>query len=564
MLSALLLPCAWAGNRFGVLAGGSVASQPEVVAAITDLGGGWVRVNNHLDGRGPNVKPLLDAGLNLVITFNNSDATNLDTTYGTAAQWPNAGFPFKSRVTYQQDIRNALAAVLPYVQPGRLVWVQCENEVSDASQNPSSRYWRGTLEQYLTQLQAFYEVVRSLSPATGVVLSSFASETLDTTLDPTDPRNGSAIALINKLLTGPYDAVDLHFYGCVESIPSKAQWIAARLAAGKRWISTENGGPDSRCPATPLTWSQNSAAFEQSQAQQVATRLNGCADNGGSVCLWFSLIDLLGESDVFTHLGLLDPSVTPPRKKPAYEAFRQFTSSTVVSVSAASYIPLGPLAAEAITAAFGSHLATATEVASSIPLSTSLGGTTVMVRDSAGTERPAPLFSVAPAQVNYQMPPGTAPGMVRVTVTSGDGIVSKGAELVGTVAPSLFAANGDGQGLAAGSVLRVKPDNTQSTESLARFDAAQNRYVPVPIDLGSPADKLFLILYGTGIRRASSVSASIGGVAAMVAYIGPQGQYAGLDQVNVLLPQGLQGRGELDILLVADGKNSNPVTITVQ
>jgi len=50
--------------------------------------------------------------------------------------------------------------------------------------------------------------------------------------------------------------------GCVEDIPAKAQWVKDHMLAGKRWISTENGGPDSRCPGTPISWTQDPALFE--------------------------------------------------------------------------------------------------------------------------------------------------------------------------------------------------------------------------------------------------------------------------------------------------------------
>jgi uncharacterized protein (TIGR03437 family) len=42
-----------------------------------------------------------------------------------------------------------------------------------------------------------------------------------------------------------------------------------------------------------------------------------------------------------------------------------------------------------------------------------------------------------------------------------------------------------------------------------------------------------------------------------------QGQYAGLDQVNVLLPGSLRGRGDVDVVMVVDGKPANIVTIRV-
>ncbi|GAB4417364.1 MAG: hypothetical protein OHK0032_13400 [Thermodesulfovibrionales bacterium] len=316
-------------GRFGVLASSAYVSQPDVVNTLTDLGAGWVRVNNHLDGKDGDVRPVLEAGINLVITINNADPSNIDTTYGTSVQWPNAGFPFKSKAVYQQRIRDALTPLLPYIVAGRQVWIQCENEVNDASVNANSWYWRGTTEQYLTQMQALYETARSINPSIRVVLTGFASTTLDALIDTNNPQHALASAFVIKLLTsGQYDAADLHFYGCVDAIPSKIQWVKANMPVGKLWISTENGGPDYRCPETPIKWDQNPTLLEQIQSQQVPARLYACADNGGSICLWFSLFDLPKETgDVFNHLGLLDPSVSPPRKKPAYDAFKTFTGS---------------------------------------------------------------------------------------------------------------------------------------------------------------------------------------------------------------------------------------------
>ncbi|MBI3952207.1 MAG: hypothetical protein HY314_17295 [Acidobacteria bacterium] len=107
-----------------------------MINILTDLGAGRVRVNGHLDGKKGDVKPVLEAGINLVITFNNADPSNIDTTYGTPAEWIHAGFPFRSKAAYQQRIREELMPLLPYLATGRQVWVQCENEISDASANP--------------------------------------------------------------------------------------------------------------------------------------------------------------------------------------------------------------------------------------------------------------------------------------------------------------------------------------------------------------------------------------------------------------------------------------------
>jgi uncharacterized protein (TIGR03437 family) len=53
----------------------------------------------------------------------------------------------------------------------------------------------------------------------------------------------------------------------------------------------------------------------------------------------------------------------------------------------------------------------------------------------------------------------------------------------------------------------------------------------------------------------------VGGVAAPVTYAGPQGGFAGLDQVNISIPPALRGRGEVDVVVTAGGKTSNAVRL---
>ena len=79
-------------------------------------------------------------------------------------------------------------------------------------------------------------------------------------------------------------------------------------------------------------------------------------------------------------------------------------------------------------------LATVTLSATNTPLPVTLAGTRVVVRDSMGAERDAPLFFVSPGQVNYQVPPGTAPGSAAVIVISGSGSTSLGSVTIAPVA----------------------------------------------------------------------------------------------------------------------------------
>jgi len=233
----------------------------------------------------------------------------------------------------------------------------------------------------------------------------------------------------------------------------------------------------------------------------------------------------------------------------------------LASVSAASFNGAA-LAAESIVSAFGTGLATTTQSGGG----TSLGGTTVRVVDSAGTERPAFIFFVSPSQANFQIPPGTTAGAASVNITASNGVVSSQTAQIAAVAPGLFAANANGQGVAAALALRVKPDNSQTFEPVAFYDTAQGRYASRPLDLGPETDQVFLVLFGTGIRFRSSLSAvtaTIGGVDAQVTFAGAQGQFVGLDQVNLRVPRSLIGRGEIDVALMVDGKAANIVNVNI-
>jgi len=241
-------------------------------------------------------------------------------------------------------------------------------------------------------------------------------------------------------------------------------------------------------------------------------------------------------------------------------------SSPLAVVSAASYNGAS-LASEEIAALYGVSLATTTQLASTIPLPTALAGTTVKVKDNAGTERLAPLFFVSPGQINYEIPPGTTTGVATVTVMSGDGHLGTGTMLIATVAPGLFAANANGQGVAAAVALPYRNNQPLPSLAVAQFDPTQNKFVSVPIDLGPDTDLVFLVLYGTGIRfnsGLSAVSAKLGGVDAPVSYANVAPGFVGLDQVNVLLPRSLIGRGEVDVVLTVDGKASNTVRVNIK
>jgi uncharacterized protein (TIGR03437 family) len=238
----------------------------------------------------------------------------------------------------------------------------------------------------------------------------------------------------------------------------------------------------------------------------------------------------------------------------------------VIHLSAAHFRE-GGLSAESLAVAFGKNLALATEQATSLPLPTELAGTRVRVRDSAGVERLAPLLFVSPWQINYQVPADSALGVATVLITAGATQVSAELIQLESFAPGLFTANADGQGAPAAVVLHVHADGTHRYVPAAVFDAPQNRLVPAPTELGRESEQVYLLLFGTGLRHRpdkAALYASLSGERWPVAYAGPQGALAGVDQINLPLPSHWRGRGEVELWFELAGRTTNAVKLNLK
>src|SRR5262249_5957641 len=95
------------------------------------------------------------------------------------------------------------------------------------------------------------------------------------------------------------------------------------------------------------------------------------------------------------------------------------------------------------------------------------------------------------------------------------------------------------------------------------FNPATGSFAPNPIDLSPAGDRVFLVLYCTGVRKAAdpngdgnlneTVRALIGGVEVTPLFVGPQGGFVGLDQINLEIPRSLIGRGLVSLAITAAG-----------
>lgn len=242
----------------------------------------------------------------------------------------------------------------------------------------------------------------------------------------------------------------------------------------------------------------------------------------------------------------------------------------VVNVSAATLLE-GKLAPESIATVYGAGFAKVVQSGSGATLPTEIAGTVVTVTDSAKVARRAPLFFVSPDQINYLIPRETATGLaqIRVTNSAGDGFDSM--VQIAPVAPGFFTASASGSGLAVGQVLRVKANGNQVYEPLVKWSSELNSLIPVPIDLGpdlgASSDRVFLILYGTGLRfsrTGADVRVRLGTSFLPVLFNGAQGSFAGLDQVNIQLTREYAGRGDVELVLLIDDQVSNTVRVSIK
>ena len=195
------------------------------------------------------------------------------------------------------------------------------------------------------------------------------------------------------------------------------------------------------------------------------------------------------------------------------------------------------------------------------------GATAVTVTDRTGTERSAMISAALPSQVNFVLPAGLAPGPATVRVLQETREVARATIEIAPISPGIFTANANGFGVPAALVVRTDPAGVQTVIPVFTCGAVTGSCSPAPLDISGPA-RFDLILFGTGIRGRSSLS----GVLVRIGpnrffgaqYAGPQGTFAGLDQVNVRLLPVLAGSGETDLEVVFDGQVSNRTRVAFQ
>ena len=263
-----------------------------------------------------------------------------------------------------------------------------------------------------------------------------------------------------------------------------------------------------------------------------------------------TVIGMIGAGEIIRDLAIA----------PTFTASAPQSSVTVVN--AASYAA-DVVAPDSIAAAFGMFQTQDGQSAApaSLPLPSTLNGVKININ---GVD--APLFYVSNSQINFLVPVLTNPGLATVIVTNSNGTTRTGTVNITAAAPGLFSRSADGRGTA---VALTTLDGV-TYQNITNADGSER-----PVSPGTTAQPNYLILYGTGIKRAQAANPNDGngvaeavqvlfqGVPGTVTYAGLAPGFFGLDQVNVIIPPEISGLGKINVQLLVNGKITNTVTFTV-
>ena len=246
-------------------------------------------------------------------------------------------------------------------------------------------------------------------------------------------------------------------------------------------------------------------------------------------------------------------------------ALKSNPSTPVISaggaVSAASLVANQPLTPGGFVSIFGANLSSGLNQSPTLPLATQLGATQVVM---AG--RPLPLQFASGTQINaiipYDVPANATQQLI---VVNGPAYSQPEPVIVAPAQPAVFTADASGTGV--GIVVDVLPDGSQFVVNAASPASAGDAIVIYCAGLG-PVDPPVAAGSAASLTQLSNtvnpVTVTIGGQSAQVLFGGLAPGYAGLYQVNAIVPTGITPASNVPLVLTVAGQSSAPVTIALQ
>jgi uncharacterized protein (TIGR03437 family) len=221
-----------------------------------------------------------------------------------------------------------------------------------------------------------------------------------------------------------------------------------------------------------------------------------------------------------------------------------------IRITDAASFSVAPVAQGSLISLFGSFGVTES-AASTLPLPSTLSNLSVTVGG-----RQAGVLFVSPSQVNVQVPFEVAEGSAPIVVSVRGASIASGVATVVQCAPKIFAYATD-HAVAA---------NQDYSLNGATNPAKSGSYLTVYITGQGPLRSA--VASGAAAPSsppaftAAATTATIGGKPATVSYSGGAPGFAGVGQVNVLVPSGLS-KGDYPLTIVIGGAISNALKVSV-
>ena len=231
-------------------------------------------------------------------------------------------------------------------------------------------------------------------------------------------------------------------------------------------------------------------------------------------------------------------------------------------VSAAALVSNAPLAPGSSVSIYGKSMASGLTVSSGFPLPTDLSGTQVIL-----SGKRLPLLFSSDGQINavvpYDVPINVSQQLV---VRRGNALSMPEAVVVAQSQPAVFTKNqsGSGEGIvvaarADGSQFLVAPGTPVGAGEVLIIYCSGLGPVAPPVTAGTAAPSAEPLA-----RTTSPVTVTVGGKEATVLFAGLAPGFAGLYQINALLPTGVTPGGAVELVLSVAGQTSRAVTIAVR
>jgi uncharacterized protein (TIGR03437 family) len=197
-----------------------------------------------------------------------------------------------------------------------------------------------------------------------------------------------------------------------------------------------------------------------------------------------------------------------------------------------------------VLSVFGSHLASSTGQAASVPLPTSMGGLTATVNGV-----PAPLYYVSSTQVNLQVPYETQNGQARLVIANGSSTAAY-SFAVTTAAPGIF--------MDAKSAMLPYSTGARG-QTLILFVTGEGQVAPALATGTTPSPDTPLAALPAPEQQ---VAVTVGGVPAVLRFAGIPSGLVGVTQVNFDVPANAP-LGKQPVVVTVGSVASPPAYLTV-